>query len=192
MRLHKKRLLILFNLAFVLYIFISYWKSQLSKNLNLNILDERIEIFSTKFEEDAKKLYLNDKYLKLIHLAYENIDSKSVVDRATKKSLDEVLNALENLDENNLDSIRLFVDEYLHEPGYEIVKANLTDWKHFPKYIDSIKNDNLKQFSLALNEIWKDLYKRLDTKKLSIGAVSSHLPLKNPFIVPGGRFIGKN
>jgi alpha,alpha-trehalase len=72
------------------------------------------------------------------------------------------------------------------------VKADFTDWKTSPKYIDKIKSPSLKKFSLALNDIWKDLYKRLDLTLLMPGAVSSHLPIKNPFVVPGGRFLGKN
>jgi len=70
------------------------------------------------------------------------------------------------------------------------VKADFTDWKTSPKYIDKIKSPSLKKFSLALNDIWKDLYKRFDLTLLMPGAVSSHLPIKNPFVVPGGRFLG--
>jgi alpha,alpha-trehalase len=147
------------------------------------------EIFSTTFEDVSKQLYLNDKYLQMIHLAYEKRDSKSFVDRPTKKSLESVLLALDELNANNTDMIKDFVNEYLHEPGFEIVRAELTDWQASPKYIDNFQDQNLKKFSLAINEIWKDLYKRLDLSKLVEGAVSSHLPIKNAFMVPGGRFL---
>ena len=191
MRFHKKKMLILLNLAIFIYIFwTGFWK--LRSDLCIKIKNEEYleKLFSRKFEDEAKKLYLNDKYLKLIHSAYDKIDSKSVVDRPTKKPLDQVLKALNDLDENDLHGIRLFVDEFLHEPGYEIVIANFSDWRASPKYIDAIKDENLKNFSLALHHIWQDLYKQMDTEKLIEGAVSSHLPIKNPFVVPGGRFLG--
>ncbi|CAF1124260.1 unnamed protein product, partial [Brachionus calyciflorus] len=138
---------------------------------------------------EAEKLYLNEKFLRCVKFFNPNVDSKSIVDRATRKPIDQVLKALENLNENNVDDIEYFINTYLHEPGIEIIRADLTDWSEMPKFIKSLKNEELKNFCLALNKVWIDLYKKLDLSKLEHECVSSHLPMRYPFIVPGGRFI---
>ena len=138
---------------------------------------------------EAEKLYLNDKYLRAMKLARLHPDSKMAVDRATKRPLEECLHALDELDLNNLTGIRQFVDEYLYEPGIEIVRANLSDWSPIPKYVFELKNQDVISFALGLNQIWHDLFKRVDLTKLTNGRVSSHLPMKHGFVVPGGRFL---
>lgn len=80
------------------------------------------------------------------------------------------------------------MDKYLHEPGYEIENAHFCDWQSRPKFIEYLNEEDLIEFSLALNRIWLDLYKRVNTSKLADGGVSSHLPMRHPFVVPGGRF----
>lgn len=137
----------------------------------------------------AEKLYLNEKYLHAMKLVRLHEDSKMAVDRATKRPLAECLRALDALDLNDIEQIRRFADEYLYKPGEEIVRANLTDWSPIPKYIFELKNEQLVSFALGLNQIWHDLYKRVDLSKLTNGRVSSHLPMRHAFVVPGGRFL---
>lgn len=138
---------------------------------------------------EAEKLYLNEKYLRAMKLGQLHSDSKMAVDRATKRPLDECLRALDALDLNNATAIRSFVDTYMYEPGVEIVKANLTDWSPLPKYVFELKSPALISFALGINQIWNDLFKRVDLSKLTGGRVSSHLPMKHGFVVPGGRFL---
>lgn len=52
-------------------------------------------------------LYLNEKFLRVVKLANRAEDSKSVVDRPTKKTLKDVLTALKCLNETNLDEIKV-------------------------------------------------------------------------------------
>jgi neutral trehalase len=140
-------------------------------------------------EEEARALYMNEKFLRVVKLVNQEVDSKHIVDRATKKPLSQVVEALEKLDESNFSEIRAFVDEFFHEPGIEIVKASFVDWKPEPKYLDKIESEELKHFSLSINKIWLDLYKKFDHSMLDAGSVSSHLAMKHPFLVPGGRFL---
>lgn len=170
---------------------------------NQSILSPRIQnkyqwsIFSQIFKwlnktvnnEDARSLYLNEKYLRVVKLANRSVDSKSVVDRATKKPLSDVLSALKSLNEASVVEIKSFVDTCLHEPGFEIERAEFCDWNPQPKFIKRLKNHDLIEFSLAINKIWLDLYKKFDSSKLGKDCVSSHLAMKYPFVVPGGRFI---
>lgn len=137
----------------------------------------------------AEQLYFNEKFLRVVKLANENVDSKSIVDRATKRPVEQVFRALEALDETNLAQIEKFIDDYLHEPGVEITKAKLTDWCEEPSFLSSLSNQELKCFFKSLNSQWLDLYKQFDSRVLHENCVSSHLPMKYPFVVPGGRFI---
>lgn len=164
--------------------------SVVKSNLDVQQLEMLDQDLLINYEiAEASKLYLNEKYLRVVKLAYMDSDSKMIVDRATKKPLEQVLHALNELNINNLVDIKNFVDIYMHEPGIEIIKANLTDWNQVPRFVQRLENAELKKFSLALNRIWLDLHKKFDLSKLDNGCVSSHLPMKHPFIVPGGRFL---
>lgn len=179
-------LLILVNIVLIgLYIYKSKWRHK--KKEYIDLLNEERLLRSEILK--AEKLYLNEKYLRLVKLANLRVDSKSIVDRATKRPLNEVLNDLEKLNESNLTEINLFINKNLHEPGIEIIKANYTDWSEKPKFLESLRKEKLVLFAKSLNKIWLDLYKRFDFSKLENGSVSSHLPMKYPFIVPGGRFL---
>lgn len=170
---------------FYLFIWFKY-NSGTSGNEFYGLDDEE---FRKLDASQSHKLYYNEKYLRVMKSCHPNCDSKSIVDRATKKPLNQVLEALVSLDESNQDEIRKFVDEYLHKPGIEISKANLTDWKPYPTFLANVNSVQLKQFSVELNKIWLELYRKFDKEKLEPGCVSSHLNMVNPFIVPGGRFI---
>ena len=110
------------------------------------------------------------------------------MDRPTKKSLDEVLEKLSIVEEGDFNGAVQFVEECLHEPGYEITRASFSDWKSTPTYLENLKSKDLRNFAYSLNEIWLDLYKKCDHSVLNNGAVSSHIPLPYPFIVPGFYF----
>lgn len=157
-------------------------------NLDYDLAYERPNSLNLIIAE-AEKLYLNEKYLRAMKLVRLHPDSKMAVDRATKRPLDETLRALDTLNLDNIEQIRQFVDEYLFEPGIEIVRANLSDWSPIPKYVFELKSQELISFALGLNRIWHDLFKRVDLSKLTNGRVSSHLPMRHGFVVPGGRFL---
>ncbi len=138
---------------------------------------------------NAIKLYLNKKYLQVVRLANDTIDSKTIVDRPTKKPIEQVLEALEKIQENDKQAAINFVNDYLGEPGSEILKTGPTDWSNSPSFLTLLKSNELKKFGKALNDIWLDLYRKVDDRIFSKGFVTSHLPMVHPFVVPGGRFI---
>jgi len=139
--------------------------------------------------EYAEKLYLNDKYLKVVKRANDSADSKSVIDRPTKKPLGDVLNALRHINETlDQTSATEFVHHYLFEAGHEIRPSTLQDWKDMPALVHALKSDNLKNFTMEINKIWLDLYRNVDVRAFSRGHATSHVPMKHAFVVPGGRF----
>ena len=137
---------------------------------------------------DSSRLYLNKKFLQVGRLANSTVDSKAIVDRPTKQSIDEVFNALEAIQDNDQEAAIKFVKDYLGEPGSEILKTGPIDWKSSPQFINDLQSLELKRLGKALNEIWLDLYRKVDPNQFSNGLVTSHLPMIHPFVVPGGRF----
>jgi alpha,alpha-trehalase len=111
------------------------------------------------------------------------------VDRPSKRAINEVLNALNNVPDNNQTAAIEFIGTYLDEPGSEIIKTAPIDWVNSPKFINDLQSNELKQFGKALNDIWLDLCRKVKPDQFLNGLVTSHLPMVHPFIVPGGRFI---
>ncbi|RNA16786.1 Neutral trehalase [Brachionus plicatilis] len=182
------------------WLYIIIFLSRISKNENVSLSHTLSpDIMKLKMQNDvnnnteflaaAADFYSNEKYLRALKRLNPNADSKSIVDRATKKPLHEVLAALDALDEFNLEDVQNFVDLFLHPPGVEIKAAKLTDWSDQPDILHRLQNKELKEFFGALNRQWLDLYKAFDAEMLGPGSVSSHLPMLHPFIVPGGRFL---
>ncbi len=188
-------ILVILNTSYLIWKSLPFTKNPL-KSIYLfnspdtdNPLNQNLKIYDKCAIRHAEKLYLNPKYLRVVKSAFPTCDSKSIVDRATKRPLKNVLADLDALSEENLEEIRKFVAYNFKLPGAEITCANLTDWREEPGFIRKIKHPELKRFSVELNKIWLELYKKFDVEKLGAECVSSHLPMKHPFIVPGGRFI---
>ena len=156
-------------------IYVKHCEAQSIKTIQLKPRRKSNATKKEKVSDNAKKLYLNEKYLRVIKRASPTMDSKFGVDRPTKKALAEVLVALDRVDETSYEEARAFVHDYLHEPGFEIVKATFIDWSSTPKYIDSLKSESLRSLAYYLNETWKNLYKKCDHGVLPKLAVSSHV-----------------
>lgn len=140
----------------------------------------------TEYIENSKSIYLNDKFIRLVKKANETVDTKSIVDRPLKRPINEVLNSLDTYNENTTQlEAQEFVNKYLYDPGYDVYTAELTEWRPKPRFIRQLKNPLIRRLSEALHNTWRDLYKGF---KFNPEMVSSHLPMKNEFIVPGGRF----
>lgn len=69
--------------------------------------------FNNRSDLSPNSLYLNEKYLRVVKLAHRAGDSKAVVDRATKKPIEDVLDALKTLNESNLDEIKVKKNVFL-------------------------------------------------------------------------------
>lgn len=138
--------------------------------------------------DQAKRLYLNPKYIQLVKTHNRTADTKSIVDRPTKRPLNEVLEALEAANEHDIEQAQAFVRDYLAEPGSDLIQSALIDWNERPALVEKLTSNELKHFTIELNKIWLDLARAYDSNILKNGYISSHLQMKNPFLVPGGRF----
>ena len=63
-----------------------------------------------------------------------------------------------------------------------------TDWKENPKFIDFIQDQNFKSLAVMMNDIWKNLTRRISKSRNEIEQKSSLIYLEHPFVVPGGRY----
>jgi neutral trehalase len=62
------------------------------------------------------------------------------------------------------------------------------DWKTSIKLFEKIKDPELRAWSFVIHSKWQTLLRKVNYEKLCQGCVSSHLKLKYPFVIPGGRF----
>ncbi|EIE82212.1 hypothetical protein G6F47_009359 [Rhizopus delemar] len=107
----------------------------------------------------------------------------------TSKPEDSVLKAFYALGGTNatVDQIKQFVKENFLEAGTEVkmlrdVTVQKVEW------IDGIQDQVYQGWMDHLNNAWRNLTFVFDNSVLCKGCVSSTLPVKRPFVVPGGRF----
>ncbi|CAO3637835.1 unnamed protein product [Cunninghamella echinulata] len=132
-------------------------------------------------------IYCEGPLLKTVQLAGLFPDSKTFVDMPTTKPLDQVLQAFDALGSNpDKNAIQTFVNENFGEAGTEIQPYNITT----PPltWLDSINDSTYRGWIDILHHRWSQLTFHFNTDSLCDGCVTSTLPVKRPFVVPGGRF----
>lgn len=81
------------------------------------------------------------------------------------------------------------MQEHFDDLGKEFVDWLPNDWVEHPRYLDLINDADLKQWAIDLNEIWKQLGRKMIDDVKENPQYYSIIPVDNPVIVPGGRFI---
>lgn len=85
--------------------------------------------------------------------------------------------------------MRIALQEYFSPKGTELEVWTPTDWKENPGFLDLIPDPDLKQWGMELNNIWRDLGRKMKDDVLKNPEYYSIIPVPNPVIIPGGRFI---
>ncbi|XP_019851831.1 PREDICTED: trehalase-like [Amphimedon queenslandica] len=116
-------------------------------------------------------------------------DSKRFVDMPMRADPDTVLSAYNNLANITVDTLTQFVQEWFDLPGSDLMPWEPPDWTESPKFIDSISNEQYKEWASSLNGLWKTFGKKLNQSVYQHSSRHSLLAVNNPFIAPGGRFI---
>ncbi|XP_065920770.1 trehalase-like isoform X2 [Dysidea avara] len=70
----------------------------------------------------------------------------------------------------------------------DLVNWQPPDWVERPAFVDSIRDEQLRQWALNLTAIWPKLGRQLSPDVHANPQRHSLLPVPNPFIVAGGRF----
>ncbi|KAI9494172.1 trehalase [Zychaea mexicana] len=133
-------------------------------------------------------IYCEGPLLRIVQLASLYPDSKTFVDKPTSRPVDQVLAAFEELGENpSDDAIRSFVDDNFLEEGTEVRPVNYTIDNNIP-LLGKIDDESYRGWATQVHQYWAKLTFEFDTSFLCEGCATSTLPVKRPFVVPGGRF----
>ncbi|KAH8271604.1 hypothetical protein KR018_010892, partial [Drosophila ironensis] len=142
----------------------------------------------------SSEVYCYGNLLHTIQMAKLFEDSKTFVDMRLNNPPAKTLEDFEALmtAKNNTptaEDLKKFVDEYFSPKGTELTAWDPTDWKEHPKFLDNVIDADLKQWGQDLNNIWKQLGRKMVDDVSKRPELYSIIPVPNPVIVPGGRFI---
>ncbi|KAH8254403.1 hypothetical protein KR032_009879 [Drosophila birchii] len=143
---------------------------------------------------DSCQIYCTGDLLHTIQMAKLFADSKTFVDMKLNNPPAKTLADFEALMEAknrtpSREDLKQFVDEYFSPKGTELEVWTPTDWKENPSFLDLIPDPDLKQWGMELNNIWRDLGRKMKDDVLKNPEYYSIIPVPNPVIIPGGRFI---
>lgn len=137
----------------------------------------------------SSEIFCRGDLLRIVQMARIFNDSKTFVDMRLQKDEADVLQAFKALPDNpSKDQVFKFVKDNFLPAGDDLEEWSPPDWKENPEFIDRIKDDNLRDFASKLNELWKKLGRKISDEARQNPARSSLILVKNPLIVPGGRF----
>ncbi|XP_018571291.1 trehalase isoform X2 [Anoplophora glabripennis] len=150
------------------------------------------ELLPTCFSD----IYCHGSLLKTIQMAKIYEDSKTFVDMKMKHSPNETMqffnDFMKNFTDNNKTPDRAevegFVNTYFEPAGQEFEDWEPNDWVSHPKFVDNIRDAELQEWALKLNDKWKILGRKMKDEVKEQQDLYSIIWVPNPVIVPGGRF----
>lgn len=139
------------------------------------------------------EIYCYGNLLHTVQMARLFNDSKHFVDMSLKASPNDTLRAFQDLmsetgSKPSKEQVSAFVDENFNAPGSEFVKWTPPDWKPNPEFLDKVVDPELEHWGRKLNELWKDLGRKISDDVERNPEKYSQIFVPNPVIVPGGRF----
>lgn len=169
-------------------------------------------IFTKKLKDDVKSLkdYTDLNMLLAIQNILPRTDSKDFVDMPKKKPLNEIIKEFRRIepklgirndkisisiaekvhslkqDKTSVEILQKFIKENFYPVGSDISYHMPEDFNSNPLFIKPLKNIELKNMGLRLNEVWKDLSRK--KAHLPEYSTSTLIDLPHPFMIPGGRF----
>ncbi|XP_017838591.1 trehalase isoform X2 [Drosophila busckii] len=149
---------------------------------------------SKAYDFPACQIYCYGPLLHTVQMAKLFPDSKTFVDMKLKATPEKTMEEFEAFmaSKNNTpsrDDILQFVQANFGEKGTELDVWTPDDWTERPDFIELIRDPDLKQWGIDLNNIWKELGRKMKEDVHKNPEYYSIIPVPNPVIVPGGRFI---
>lgn len=89
----------------------------------------------------------------------------------------------------NRTAVAVFVKENFAMQD-ELENATLSDWKENPAILKTIQDPGFREWAKNLNNIWKNLARKIKTDVVINPQRHSLIYVNNTFIIPGGRFKG--
>ena len=116
-------------------------------------------------------------------------DSKTFVDSPLLQDPDVVLAAYNKLQRPLTKAVlQNFSNKYFDAVGSDLIPWIPDDWKPIPAIVPRIKNITLRNFTIALNNLWLKLGRQPSPDVYKNPQRHTLLPTVHPVIVPGGRF----
>lgn len=84
--------------------------------------------------------------------------------------------------------IELFLNKTFDPAGSEFEDWDPSDWVESPKFLNHVKDTDLRDWGSALNDLWKLLGRKVKDDVRDNSEQYSLIYIPNPVIVPGGRF----
>ncbi|KRG04852.1 trehalase isoform X1 [Drosophila mojavensis] len=155
-----------------------------------NEIEKQVETY----DFSSCQIYCYGPLLHTVQMAKLFPDSKTFVDMKLKASPEKTMELFEAFmaSTNNTptnDQIRKFVDDNFGAKGTELEVWTPTDWVEHPAFLDLVNDPDLKQWGVDLNNIWKELGRKMKDDVHKNPEYYSIIPVPNPVIIPGGRFI---
>ncbi|KAK4337348.1 hypothetical protein RND71_043618 [Anisodus tanguticus] len=140
-------------------------------------------------EENCNTIQCKGKLFETIQMKRIFDDSKVFVDMATRYSPEKIIESFEELPAN-ISNIQLkeWVKENFYDVAYELDIVKPDDWVDDPNVILKQRNEQLLELVTECNKRWLDLVRQYNESKLTEESVSTFIPVKNPFVIPGSRF----
>ncbi len=137
------------------------------------------------------EIFCPGEILQSINIARPYSDSKTIVDKPTTNATNATIAAYRNYTSNGLTygEVTQFLDNYFRGEGLELKAVSVNDFPQNPASISAIPNQYVRQFLLAVHQIWGLLIRDTDQTALCTGGKceSSLIPLNHTFVVAGGR-----
>ncbi|KAJ1372981.1 hypothetical protein KIN20_035299 [Parelaphostrongylus tenuis] len=156
-------------------------------NSELDSSKSELLVFAMK-----KKIFCEGSLLDAVQRANLFADCKHFVDMPLKHDAETTLvrwEALRAAGPVSVERLREFIEEYFDQPEDELVGCDPVDWNPDNNAFNSIKDSNYRSFALALHRKWPTLYRKISDNVQMKPERYSIIPVPNPFVVPGGRFV---
>ncbi|CAG7834099.1 unnamed protein product [Allacma fusca] len=138
-------------------------------------------------------IYCYGKLLHTVQMAHLVQDSKTFVDQkmlhppdVVKQNFGTFISA--TLGHPTKEQTRQFVEENFGQSGTELESWIPSDWTESPRFLEGIKDPDLRQYGKELNDIWKTLGRKINPEVRDNEDMFSLIYVPNPVMVPGGRF----
>lgn len=138
-------------------------------------------------------VYCHGDLLHTVQMAKIYKDSKTFVDMkmrhepaVTVKKFKEFM--AQHDEKPNRGQVKEFVERMFEEEGQEFEHWDPSDWVERPKFLERIKDEDFRNWAADLNLIWKELGRKIKDQVKDSENLYSIIYVKNPVIVPGGRF----
>lgn len=137
-------------------------------------------------------IYCKGNLLHVVQFARLYDDCKTFVDLKIKYDIKTTIMDFEEFmrdsdDNPTTEQLKYFVDQHFEQDN-ELEEATLEDFNPAPPFIETIIDEDVKEFALNLIGIWPTLARKVKSDVEEAQDLYSIIPVPNAFIIPGGRF----